>query len=58
MPDCTICGGQAMPGRRVCKECHEAIEQRRREYMAESVKRIRKLELRARGVTGDNAASC
>lgn len=48
MPDCTICGGQAMPGRKVCKECHEAIERWRKEYMAESAKRIRMLELKMR----------
>lgn len=53
MPDCTICNGQAMPGRKVCKECREAIEKRRREYMAESAKRIGKLELR-REIAGDN----
>lgn len=52
MPECIICGGQAMPGRRVCKECHEAIEQRRREYMAENVKRIRMLELRRMAAGG------
>lgn len=53
MADCIICGGQAMPGRKVCRECHEAIERRRKEYMAESARRIRKLELR-REIAGGN----